>query len=138
MCSGCAPRHLLVPPWSLSACFSRKAVTCKSILGIYDMVFPVVLVVKNLLPSAGDLRDCRFDQWVEKIPWRRSPEEAMATHSGILAWTMPWIEEPGESYGCKELDMAKVTLHILTNMCVCVCVCIGSFTFLLLRITFTW
>ena len=22
-------------------------------------------------------------------------EEEMATHSGILAWTIPWIEEPG-------------------------------------------
>ena len=23
-------------------------------------------------------------------------EEAMATHSSILAWRIPWIEEPGE------------------------------------------
>ena len=27
---------------------------------------------------------------------RRSPEEGMATHSSILAWTIPWTEEPGE------------------------------------------
>ena len=63
----------------------------------------VVLVVKNLLPSAGNLRDCRFDQWVEKIPCRRSPEEGMATHSSILAWTMPWTEEPGESFGLQRV-----------------------------------
>ena len=25
----------------------------------------------------------------------RSPEEEMATHSSILAWRLPWIEEPG-------------------------------------------
>ena len=27
--------------------------------------------------------------------WGRSPEEGMATHSGILAWEIPWTEEPG-------------------------------------------
>ena len=26
----------------------------------------------------------------------RSLEEGMATHSGILAWEIPWTEEPGE------------------------------------------
>ena len=25
----------------------------------------------------------------------RSPEGGMATHSGILAWRIPWTEEPG-------------------------------------------
>ena len=25
----------------------------------------------------------------------RSPEEGMATHSNILAWRIPWTEEPG-------------------------------------------
>ena len=29
----------------------------------------VVLVVKNLPANAGDVR-CRYDPWVEKIPWR--------------------------------------------------------------------
>ena len=26
----------------------------------------------------------------------RSPEKEMATHSSILAWRIPWAEEPGE------------------------------------------
>ena len=25
----------------------------------------------------------------------RSPEEEMATHSSVLAWRIPWTEEPG-------------------------------------------
>ena len=31
----------------------------------------------------------------------------MATHSSILAWEIPWTEEPSQlqSMGCKELDM---------------------------------
>ena len=38
-------------------------------------------------------------------------EEEMATHSSILAWRIPWKEEPGGlwSIGFKELNMTKVT-----------------------------
>ena len=33
----------------------------------------------------------RFNPWVRKIPL----VEEMATHSSILAWRIPWTEEPG-------------------------------------------
>ena len=33
-------------------------------------------------------------------------EKGMATHSSILAWRIPWIEEPGPS-GCKESDTTE-------------------------------
>ena len=50
----------------------------------------VVLVVKNLLSSAGDVRD------VSLIPGSgRSPGEGKATHSSIHAWRTPGTEEPG-------------------------------------------
>ena len=34
-------------------------------------------------------------------------EEGMATHSSILAWRIPWTEEPGklQFIGSQELDM---------------------------------
>ena len=37
-------------------------------------------------------------------------ETGKATHSSILAWTVPWTEEPGGLYsprGHKESDMAE-------------------------------
>ena len=34
---------------------------------------------------------CGFNPWVGKIPL----EKDMATHSSILAWRIPWTEEPG-------------------------------------------
>ena len=36
-------------------------------------------------------------------------EKKMATHSSILAWRIPWIEEPGRlsPWGRKELDMTE-------------------------------
>ena len=38
----------------------------------------------------------------------------MATHPSILAWRIPWTEEPGglRSMGFKELDMTKQLTHI--------------------------
>ena len=45
-------------------------------------------MVKNLPANAKDLG---LIPWVRKVP-RRSK---IATHSSILAWTIPWTEEPG-------------------------------------------
>ena len=45
---------------------------------------------KNLPAKAGDIRD------VGSIPGSgRSLERGMVTHSGILAWRIPWTGEPG-------------------------------------------
>ena len=51
----------------------------------------VALVVRNLLADAGDARDVGLIPWVGEDPL----EEGMATHSSILAWRIPWTEEPG-------------------------------------------
>ena len=39
--------------------------------------------------------------------WEDPLEEGMATHSSILAWEIPWTEEPGglQSVELQELDM---------------------------------
>ena len=39
----------------------------------------------------------------------------MATHSSILAWKIPWTEEPGgySLWGCKELDLLSNYAHRL-------------------------
>ena len=36
-----------------------------------------------------------LETWVRSLGWEDSLEEEMATHSRILAWRMPWTEEPG-------------------------------------------
>ena len=33
--------------------------------------------------------------WVQSLGWGDPLEKGMATHSGILAWRIPWTEEPG-------------------------------------------
>jgi len=52
--------------------------------------FPSGSVVKNLPANAGDARD------TGSILGCEDPlEKEMATHSSILAWKIPWTEEPG-------------------------------------------
>ena len=43
-----------------------------------------------------------FNPWVGKIPWR------MATHSSVLAWRIPWTEEPGgETGGLRSIGLQR-------------------------------
>ena len=49
--------------------------------------FPGVLVVKNL-PAMQET-------WVQSLSQEDPLEKEMATHSSILAWEVPWTEEPG-------------------------------------------
>ena len=43
------------------------------------------------------------------LGWEDPLEEGRATHSSILAWKIPWTEEPGrlQSMDHKELDMTE-------------------------------
>jgi len=46
----------------------------------------VAQMVKNL-PAMQETR-------AGSLGWKDSLEKGMATHSSILAWSIPWIEEP--------------------------------------------
>ena len=34
--------------------------------------------------------------WVRSLGWEAPLEEGLATLSSVLAWRVPWTEEPGE------------------------------------------
>ena len=36
-----------------------------------------------------------WETWVQSLDWEDPMEEGMAVHSSILAWRIPWTEEPG-------------------------------------------
>ena len=36
-----------------------------------------------------------LETWVLSLGWDNPLEKGMATHSSILAWSIPWTEEPG-------------------------------------------
>ena len=46
------------------------------------------------------------ETWVQSLDREDPLEKEMATHSSILAWEIPWIEEPGglQSIGSQTVE----------------------------------
>ena len=44
------------------------------------------------------------ETWVQSLGWEDPLEKGVATHSSVLAWRVPWTEEPGglQATGHKE------------------------------------
>ena len=58
------------------------------------------------------------EMWVQFLGWEDPLEEEMATHSSILAWIIPWTEEPGgpqsmwsQTVGHNWLNTHSTSLH---------------------------
>ena len=49
------------------------------------------------------------ETWVLFLSQEDPLEKEMATHSSIIAWKIPWMEEPGSysPWGCQELDRTE-------------------------------
>ena len=76
----------------------------------YIWVYLVAYMVKNL-PAMQKT-------WVGSLGWGYSLEKGMATQSSILAWRIPWTEDPGGPRGHKEWDMTEpLTLSLSTVGC---------------------
>ena len=56
------------------------------------------------------------EMWVQSSSWEDPLEKEMETHSSILAWEIPWTEEPG---GLQSMELQGVghtiILEIKTN-----------------------
>ena len=78
---------------------------------IHDRDFPGGAVVKHL-PAIQETQETEVQSLGQEDP----QEKEMATHSSILAWKIPWTEEPGGLLpgGRKVSDTIKHT-HKHTN-----------------------
>ena len=63
----------------------------------FDKTSLVAQRVKNL-PAMQET-------WIRFLGWEDTLEKEMATHSNILAWRIPWTEEPG---GLKSVGSQRV------------------------------
>ena len=71
----------------------------------------VVLVVKKkkkktCLPMQGDIRNRAWS-----LGWEDPLEEGIATHSSILAWRIPWTEEPGGLQSIGSQSQTQLSTH---------------------------
>ena len=63
-----------------------------------------------------------WETWVQSLGREDPLEKEMATHSRILAWRIPWTEEPGglQSTGRKESDTTeRLHYHFLSDLAFC-------------------
>jgi len=67
-------------------------------------------VVKNLPDNAR-----RYRRQFRSLRWEDPLEEQMATNSSILAWRIPWTEEPGglQFMGSQRLRYDWAHMHVL-------------------------
>jgi len=68
------------------------------------MGFPGGINGKEPICQCRRHKRCGFNPWVGKIPWRRKwQRELPGQFPAILAWRIPWTEEPGrlQSTGSK-------------------------------------
>ena len=63
-------------------------------------------MVKNLL--------AKQEMGVQSLGWEDSMEEEMATHTTILAWKIPWTEEPG---GLQFMGSQRVRHDLANKQC---------------------
>ena len=52
------------------------------------------------------------EKWIQSLGWEDPLEQEMATHSSILAWKIPWTEDP---VGLESMESKRVR-H---DSCVC-------------------
>ena len=77
-------------------------------------------MVNNLPLNAGDIKD------MSSIPGSGIPdslEEGIAAHSGVLAWRIPWTEEPSgpQSMGLQRVRYNWIQVKRLSTHVVATC-----------------
>ena len=82
----------------------------------------VVQWVKNL-PAVQKIQE----MWVQSLSGKDPLAKEMATHSSVLAWKIPWIEEPGglQSIGSQRVSQNWGTEYTHTHMLELLC-CIAE------------
>ena len=73
------------------------------------------------------------ETWVQSLGWKDPLEKGMATHSSILAWRIPWTEEPGalQSVGSQRVGHEwATTTNIMNISCYSFCSSILDMGFL--------
>ena len=49
---------------------------------------------------------------VHSLGWEDPLQEEMATHTSILAWKIPWAEEPGEPQFIELQSWTQLSTHV--------------------------
>ena len=68
---------------------------CPSLYSPLYMLYLSAMVLASSMAQRVKNMLTMQETWVQSLSWEDPLEEDMATHSRILAWKIPWMEEPG-------------------------------------------
>ena len=96
----------------------NNMMSCKRLSGYYCFhlsfaKYPWASVVGQRLKRLPAM----WETWVQSLGWEDPLEKEMATHSSILAWRIPWSEQPGgqQSTGLQRVRLSWATSLSLSN-----------------------
>ena len=99
----------LLSPRKMKDCIRKRLV-------LVDLDILTFLMVQNVksLPAMQET-------WVQFLGWKDPLEKEIATHSSILAWRIPWTEEPGglQSMGLQRIGDDLATKQQTTKNYIC-------------------
>ena len=64
-------------------------------VGLLFFIIIIVLYLASLVAQTVKRLPVMWEIWVRSLGQEDPLEKEMATHSGTLAWKIPWTEEPG-------------------------------------------
>ena len=62
---------------------------------LVPLIFGVYLSYSSLVAQVVKNLPAMKETWVQSLGQEDTLEKGMATHTSILAWRIPWMEEPG-------------------------------------------
>ena len=60
-----------------------------------DIGYPIQYSLAPMVAQLVKNPPAMWETWIRSLGWEDPLEKEMATHSSILAWRLPWTEEPG-------------------------------------------
>ena len=90
--------------WSPDTFWGRTIWRCSLWEAPCSFASLVAQTVKNL--------PAMWETWVQSLDWENPLEKEIGTHSSILAWRIPWTEEPGK---LQSMEFQRVGHNCMTN-----------------------
>ena len=72
-----------------------KLKVLKLVSGLSEATYSYCWTLLTLVAPTVKRLPTMWETWVQSLGWEDPLEKGMATHSSILAWRIPWTEEPG-------------------------------------------
>ena len=83
------------------------------------VIYMCVCIYASLVAQRLKRLPAMWETWVRSLGWEDPLEKEMATHSSILAWRIPWTEEPGRLQSTGLQRVGHDSLYVCMYIYIC-------------------